>query len=92
MARAIEDVRARVHDPNFLDEVRRGRGLASDVEAQAFVLDNIPLLATALFGGFDRIVGATIAQREKIIRGMHLTQVTSPLSLATGLIHLATTI
>jgi hypothetical protein len=65
--RANEDVRARVHDPNFLDEVRRGKGLASILEAQAFVLDNVPLLATALFAGFDRIVEATTAQREQII-------------------------
>lgn len=67
MERAMEDVRARVHDPNFLDEVRQGKGLSSNLEAQAFVLDNIPMLATALFTGFDRIVAATIAQREQII-------------------------
>ena len=67
MEKAMEDVRARVHDPNFLDEVRRGKGLSSNLEAQAFVLDNIPMLATALFTGFDRIVAATIAQREQII-------------------------
>ncbi len=65
--RANEDVRARVNDPSFLDEIRRGKGLTSILEAQTFILANVPLLATALFTGFDRIVEATIAQREQII-------------------------